>query len=85
MYRVSSFCRCVALIASCAAVAFAQSDLGTISGFVRDPSTAIVPNAKVTAQNQTGLERQTNTNESGYYTITNIPPGLYTIGGSHWI
>ena len=79
MYRVSSICRSVALVAACAALAMAQSDLGTISGFVRDPSTAIVPNAKVTAKNQTGLERQTNTNESGYYTITNIPPGLYTI------
>ena len=62
-----------------AAFLAAQSDLGSISGFVRDPSTATVPNAKVTVKNQSGLERQVTTNESGYYTITNIPPGLYSL------
>src|SRR5262245_32933570 len=57
----------------------AQSDLGTISGFVRDPSGASVPGATVTVKNQTGIERQVSTNESGFYTITNIPPGFYTM------
>src|SRR5207249_9288613 len=55
----------------------AQSDLGTISGFVKDPSGATVPNAKVTVQNQSGVDREATTNESGYYTITNVPPGSY--------
>ena len=36
----------------------AQSDLGTISGFVKDPSGATVPNAKVTVQNQSGVDRE---------------------------
>ncbi|MFL6438974.1 MAG: carboxypeptidase regulatory-like domain-containing protein [Terriglobales bacterium] len=58
---------------------FAQSDLGRISGFVKDPSGATVPNAKITVQNKSGVSRQTTTNESGYYTVTNIPPGLYTL------
>jgi predicted heme/steroid binding protein len=57
----------------------AQSDLGRISGFVRDPSGATVPNAKVTARNASGLERQVTSNESGYYNITNVPPGLYSL------
>lgn len=57
----------------------AQSDLGSIQGFVKDPSGASIPNAKVTARNTTGQERQTLTNESGYYTITNIPAGVYSI------
>lgn len=57
----------------------AQSDLGTISGFVKDPSGATIPNAKVTARNLSGLDRTATTNESGYYAITNIPPGLYSI------
>ena len=57
----------------------AQSDLGKISGFVKDPSGATVPNAKVTIRSNTGVERQTTTNESGYYVITNVPPGLYTV------
>ena len=62
-----------------AVLGWAQSDLGSISGFVRDPSGATVPNAKVTAKNLTGLERRATTTDAGYYTITNIPPGTYSI------
>ncbi len=60
-------------------LAFGQSDLGTISGFVKDPSGATVPNAKVTVRNQTGIDRAVSTNESGFYTVTNIPAGLYSL------
>ena len=58
---------------------FAQSDLGTISGFVKDPSGGTIAGAKVAIQNKSGVERQATTNESGYYAITNVPPGLYTV------
>lgn len=58
---------------------FAQSDLGTVSGFVKDPSGGTIAGAKVKIQNKSGVERQATTNESGYYTITNVPPGLYTV------
>jgi len=81
--------RCVVALAGvlllCAALwspgtLLAQSDLGKISGFVKDPSGATVPNAKVSVRSNTGgVERQTTTNESGYYVITNVPPGLYTM------
>src|SRR6267154_312972 len=57
----------------------AQSDLGTISGFVKDPSGATVANAKISVRNNRGVERVAITNDSGYYAITNIPAGLYTI------
>lgn len=68
---------CVALSAP---MSRGQSDLGKISGFVKDPSGATVPNAKVTVRNNAGsVERQTSTNESGYYVITNVPAGLYTM------
>src|SRR5467141_1551451 len=60
-------------------ILFAQSDLGRISGFIKDPSGATIANAKVTVQNKSGVERQTATNDSGYYVITNVPPGLYTM------
>src|SRR5438477_2734300 len=59
--------------------AFAQSDLGTITGFVKDPTGATVPGAKVTVRNPTGLERTATTNDSGFYTITNIPAAIYTL------
>src|SRR5262245_23195481 len=76
-YRTSIPLFVVILIVS--VTLFAQSDLGTISGFVRDPSGASIPNAFVKIKNQTGIERQATTNESGYYTITNIPPGFYAM------
>lgn len=62
-----------------AGIGLAQSDLATISGFVRDPSGASVPGARVTVRNKSGVERQATTNDSGYYAITNVPPGLYTM------
>src|SRR6266513_6191399 len=68
---------CLALLVSQGLLA--QSDLGKITGFVKDPSGATLANAKLTIRNNTGVERQTTTNESGYYVITNVPPGLYTM------
>src|SRR5258707_3935446 len=58
---------------------FAQSDLGTISGFVKDPSGATVANAKISVRNNRGVERAATTNDSGYFAITNIPAGAITI------
>jgi hypothetical protein len=70
----------LALGVLCASLAFAQSDLGSISGFVKDPSGAVVAKAQVTVKNEaTGTERRATTNESGFYTVTNIPAGLYTV------
>src|SRR5437016_3188616 len=68
------------VILACVTTAFAQSDLGSISGFVKDPSGAVVPKAQVSVKNEATLtERRTSTNESGFYTVTNIPAGLYSI------
>jgi hypothetical protein len=59
---------------------FAQSDTAQISGFVKDPTGSVVPKANVTIKNEaTGLERKTTTNESGYYVVPNLPPGLYAV------
>lgn len=60
--------------------AFSQSDSTNISGLVRDPSGAVVAGANVTVTNEgTGFERRTTTNESGFYTVPNIPPGFYKV------
>lgn len=65
------------LIAVCA---FAQSDNSSISGIVKDPTGAVVANAKVTVKNEgTAFERQTTSNDSGFYTVTNIQPGFYEV------
>lgn len=60
--------------------AFAQSDNSTANGVVRDPSSAVVPNAKITLKNQAnGLTRETKTNESGNFVVPTIPSGMYTL------
>src|SRR5215469_738952 len=68
----------VCLFTCCALLA--QSDNGSIVGFVKDASGAVVPGAKVTAKSEaTGVERQTITNDSGYYIAPNLLPGNYMI------
>jgi hypothetical protein len=68
-----------AIVLTCA-TANAQSDLGSIGGFVKDPSGGVVPKAKVIVKNEaTGQQHQVSTNDSGYYTVPNLPPGYYTM------
>ncbi len=58
----------------------AQSDAGSISGFVRDASQAVVPNAKVVITNEgTGAEHPVVSDSAGHYTVTNLPPGEYSL------
>jgi Carboxypeptidase regulatory-like domain len=60
-------------------ISFAQSDNAQISGFVKDPSGAAVPGASVVIKNEVNYERTAKTNDTGYYIITALPPGLYTV------
>lgn len=63
-----------------AVFAFAQSDSAPISGIVKDPSGAVVANAKVSIVNEaTGFERQATTNETGFYTVPNLAPAYYSV------
>jgi len=60
--------------------AFAQSDVGAITGFVRDPSGAVVPNAKVTIKSESTNEEHTvATDQQGHYTVPSLLPGYYTM------
>lgn len=60
--------------------AFAQFDVGTIVGFVTDPSGAAVANAKVTITNEgTGETRVVKTDNQGHYAAPNLPPAAYTV------
>jgi len=68
------------LLAACLPSTFAQSDLTSLSGFVKDATGATVPNAQVVLINEaTKQERKTTTNETGYYVFTNIPSSVYTV------
>src|SRR5271165_2447544 len=72
--------RVLVISALISGVAIAQSDYGSIGGFVRDPAGAVVPKAKVVVKNEgTREEHPVVTNESGYYTVPNLPPGSYAM------
>jgi len=69
----------VALILFLAPAAFCQ-DNATITGFVNDPSGAVVPNAQITLTNTaTNQVRQTVSNASGTYRFANVGIGTYTL------
>ncbi len=55
-------------------------ETGQITGTVQDPTGAVVPGAKVTATAvQTRIVRTTETSADGYYNLTNLLPGEYTV------
>src|ERR1035437_9314268 len=59
---------------------FAQQLTGTLSATITDAAGAVVPNAKVTMKNdQSGDVRTTVTNGSGYFTVTAVQPGSYSV------
>jgi hypothetical protein len=62
--------------------ASAQAAYGTLLGNVRDESGAAVPGATITiTEVRTNIGRTAVSNETGYYTFTNLPPGVYTVEG----
>jgi len=57
-----------------------QATEGSILGILRDPSGAVVNHASVQVANvETGVIRSTETNETGEYVVSNLPPGSYAI------
>ncbi|HZT39271.1 MAG TPA: TonB-dependent receptor [Bryobacteraceae bacterium] len=61
-------------------VVSAQVLYGSIVGTVTDPSNAVVTKATVTVTNtSTGLARQTETDNAGYYSIPNLLEGNYDL------
>src|SRR5687767_8094035 len=51
-----------------------------ISGSVRDQTGAVLPGVEVTAtQTDTGIARNTVTNEAGAYLLPNLPTGPYRL------
>ena len=63
-----------------AAIGLAQTDTGSIGGYVKDPSGQSVPKATVTVKNEgTNEVRTLTTNDSGYYVQPNLQPGIYAV------
>jgi len=63
-----------------ASLAFGQVGNGTITGAVTDPAGAVVPGVAVTAKNTgTGVVFSAVTTNTGNYTISDLPIGIYEV------
>ena len=79
--RFRYFCLC--LIVLLGTVQLWADVTGSITGYVRDKSGAVLPNATVTAiQTATGYTRTVAADTSGQYSILALPPGRYRLTAS---
>jgi hypothetical protein len=59
---------------------YAQNTTGTLTGSVADPSGAVIPGATVVMKNQlSGDERRTVTNNDGFFSISGVQVGDYSV------
>ena len=64
----------------CAPVALAQETTATITGQIIDSSGAAVAGAEITLTNvNTRDERRAKSGDDGYYSLTQLTPGIYDI------
>lgn len=71
------------LILALATVAFAQSDRATITGTVKDVTSAVLPGVRVRVANiGTNYVQTTTTDNDGVYRVGNLPIGDYTVNFS---
>ena len=71
---------CLLLIVS---GAWAQSDRGTITGAITDPTGAVIPDAVIEAENtQTGAIYEAYSTDTGVYRLAQLPVGSYQISTS---
>src|SRR5262245_2635019 len=61
-------------------VSFAQSDRGTITGTISDPTSAVIPGASVVATNtETAVRYEPISTETGNYTLGQFSAGTYQL------
>src|SRR6267143_804446 len=78
-FRVVLVCACAALLVRSA---HAQFHAG-IQGTVTDSTGAIVKGAKIIVTSQeTGASQETTSSDEGFYSVSHLAPGLYTINAS---
>jgi hypothetical protein len=79
-YRACFLVIAVGLLLTGSPAAFAQSIFANLSGTVTDTNGAVIQNAKVSIQNSdTKVVRQLVTNNSGFFSATQLPTGTYRV------
>jgi hypothetical protein len=77
---VAVFCLTLVLLICGANAAFAQEVTATVAGTVTDQSGAAIAGANVTAKSvERGITYTAESNESGLYRVSNLPPGNYEL------
>jgi hypothetical protein len=80
LYRSMRLSALVAIVAVAASVCRTQVPVGSISGIVTDPKDAVVAGARVVALSAAqGISRDTVTNGSGFYLLSDLPAGSYNL------
>ena len=75
---LSFFCFVIFILSS--GPTWAQIDTGSISGTVKDPSGAIVPDVHITLINDaTAVKQKVDSSSTGGYVFEAVPPGTYTL------
>jgi hypothetical protein len=64
-------------------VASAQSRGGTVTGQVKDPSGAVIPNAIVTLTSNSGAVQTAKSQPDGTYSFRGVAPGTYTVSATY--
>jgi outer membrane receptor protein involved in Fe transport len=77
LFRTTMVCGILLLLAT---AAFSQARIGSIQGVVKDPTGALVPNAKVVVtQPVTGYNQTTQTDAQGSFKLVNVPFNTYKV------
>ncbi len=77
LFRTAMVCGILFLLTP---AVFAQARIGSIQGAVKDPTGALVPNAKVTVtQPVTGYRQETQTDAQGSFKLVNVPFNTYKV------
>ena len=84
MFQKSHWIHCVSLwtiiLGLLCGSLYAQNTTGTLTGSVTDPSGAVIPGAAVVMKNQqSGDERRTVTNNDGFFSISGVQVGDYSV------
>src|SRR5437868_7287604 len=83
MSRTQHFLAVLAALVCCASALYAQTSFGRISGSVTDASGAAIPGATIKIiDTETQTARTVETDGNGFYTVTNLPVGPYTLEAS---